>query len=83
MVELHKMLLANPLRTEKGKIGDTEREKKVASERSRKAMSMHPQPIPAIPEETARVARTILPFTLLSAPIRYLYNLLTEPLLVS
>jgi len=24
-------------------------------------MSMHPQPIPAIPEETARVARTILP----------------------
>src|SRR5882762_8281005 len=24
-------------------------------------MSMHPQPIPVIPEETARVARTILP----------------------
>src|SRR5215467_5089647 len=27
----------------------------------RKPMSMHPQPIPAIPEETARVARAILP----------------------
>jgi hypothetical protein len=24
-------------------------------------MSMHPQPIPAIPEETVRLARTVLP----------------------
>src|SRR6266700_47334 len=27
----------------------------------RESMSMHPQPIPAIPEETARVAHAILP----------------------
>jgi hypothetical protein len=24
-------------------------------------MSMHPQPIPALPEETVRVARSVLP----------------------
>ena len=30
-------------------------------ETRRKPMSMHPHPIPAIPEETARVARAILP----------------------
>jgi transposase len=48
------------LREAKVRICDTERREIVNAIR-RKHMSFHPQPIPAIPEETARVAHTILP----------------------
>src|SRR5260370_8696294 len=48
------------LREAKVRICDTERREIVNAPR-RKHMSLHPQPIPAIPEETARVGHTILP----------------------
>src|SRR5260370_37884372 len=48
------------LREAKVGICDTERREIVNAPR-RKHMSLHPQPIPAIPEETARVAHSSLP----------------------
>ena len=55
-----KILLAN-CQSGIGKKYEILNKNQCTNETRRKPMSMHPHPIPAIPEETARVARAILP----------------------